>query len=126
MRARPAREACTGRRMQSYACGGRSTRGLQGHRPGSTRALPVRECAVFANEQFQVRALLVSEFQEDLLALGVFETLAVTFEKLVRAALALDPDQQCLLIVDTLAKFRRPFIEKPVGGSLEKKERRPG
>ena len=45
-------------------------------------------------------ALLVGELEEDLLAFGVLEPLAVALEELVRAALALDADEQRLLIVD--------------------------
>ena len=41
-------------------------------------------------------AFLVGKLQEDLLAFGVLEPLAVALEELVRAALALDADEQRL------------------------------
>src|SRR5437773_4496934 len=69
-------------------------------------------------------ALLVGKFEEDLFALGVFEALAVALEELVRPALALDADEQRLLIVDALAQLGGAFREQAVGRSLEKQKGR--
>jgi hypothetical protein len=49
---------------------------------------------VLADEQVQVLALLVGELEENPLALGLLEPLAVALEELVRAALAADADEQ--------------------------------
>ena len=76
-------------------------------RGGARLALAQR--AILADQQIEVRALFVGELEEDLLAFGVLEALAVALEELVRAALALDADEQRLLIVDALAQLlRRP------------------
>src|SRR6185295_9884173 len=56
---------------------------------------------------------------------GILEPLAVAFEELVRAALALDADEQRLLIVDPLAQLLGAFRKKAAGRALEKQERRP-
>src|SRR5688572_21661674 len=40
----------------------------------------------------------------------------------MRSALALDTDEQRLLIVDAFAQFLRPFGKDSVGGPLEKEE----
>ena len=48
-------------------------------------------------------AFLIGKLQEDLLALGVLEPFAVALEELVRAPLALDPDEQRARIVDAAA-----------------------
>ena len=78
-------------------------------RAGAAAALPLAQRAVLADQQVEVRALFVGELEEDLLAFGVLEPLAVALEELVRAALALDADEQRLLIVDALAQLlRRP------------------
>ena len=71
-----------------------------------------------------MRALLVGELEEDLLAFGVLEPLAVALEELVGAALALDADEQRLLIVDAAAKLLRALGEQPAGRALEKEKRR--
>ena len=69
-------------------------------------------------------ALLVGELEEDLLALGVLEPLAVLLEEAVRAALAADADHQRLLIVDAAHQPVGAFGEQAVGGALEEQERR--
>src|SRR6266567_7482457 len=68
---------------------------------------------------------LVGELEEHLLALGVLEPLAVLLEELVRAALALDADEQRLLIVHALAELLGAFGEQAAGGALEEQEGRP-
>src|SRR5438132_12552837 len=70
-------------------------------------------------------ALFVGELQEHALAFRFLEALAVAFEELVRSALALDADEQRLLVVDALAQFLGAFGEEPAGGALEKQKRRP-
>src|SRR5690606_37689590 len=72
-----------------HASGVRLTPGA----PGGFRAtttLAIDEGPVLADEQLQVRTLLVSEFEEDPLPFGIFELLAVSLEEPVRPALALD------------------------------------
>ena len=69
--------------------------------------LPLTQRAVFADEQVEMGAFLVGKFQKDLLALGVLEPFAVTFEEFVRAPLAFDPDEQ------------RPF--RPLAAPLKNK-----
>ena len=54
-------------------------------------AAGVRRAPVLANQQLEVRALFVGELEEDLLALGVLERLAVALEEAVRPALARMP-----------------------------------
>ena len=63
-------------------------------------SLALEKRAVLANEQVEMLALLVCEFQEDLLAFGILEALAVFLEEAVRAALAADADHEGLLVVD--------------------------
>ena len=75
---------------------------------------PLAERAVFANQQIEVGALLVGELEEDLLAFGVLEPLAVPLEELVRAALAPDADEQRLLIVDAVAQLLGALGEEAV------------
>ena len=70
-------------------------------------------------------ALFVGELEEDLLALGVLELLAVALEEAVRAALALDADHQRLAIVDAVGQLLGAGREQAVGRPLEKQERRP-
>ena len=93
--------------------------------PGLSQGLTLAQRAVLANQQIEVGALLVRELQEDPLAFGVLEALAVALEELVRPALALDADEQRLLIVDALAQLLGAFGEQPVRRALEKQERRP-
>ena len=82
-------------------------------RPGPG-AQPFAQGAVLADQQLEVRALLVGELEEDPLAFGVLEPLAVALEELVRAALALDADEQRLLIVHAAAQLLRAVGEDAV------------
>src|SRR5262245_17758184 len=66
--------------------------------------LAAQERPVFADQPLQVIALLVRELQEDLLALGVLEPLAVALEEAMRAALAADANLVRLAIVDAVAR----------------------
>ena len=64
-------------------------------RRGRTRAggcLLLAQQAILADQQLEVLALFFGELEEDLLALGVLEPLAVALEEAVRAALAADAD----------------------------------
>src|SRR5262245_7680404 len=70
-------------------------------RSSTTATLAFDERLVFANQQIEVRALLVGKLQKDLFALGVLESFAVLLEEAMRAALASDADHERLLIVDT-------------------------
>ena len=89
-------------------------------------AVPLHERAVLADQQFEVLALLVGELEEDLLALGVLEALAVALEEAVRAALAADADAIGLEIVDAVAaQLLGAGREQAVGRALEEQERRP-
>src|SRR5205085_10156746 len=103
----PDRTGCSGRRTPSCGCADRSSALVRATRHGHRRfpALTLLQRAVLAEQQIEVNPLLLGEFQEHLLALGVLEPLAVFLEELVRAALAFDPDEQRLLIVDALAKL---------------------
>src|SRR5688572_9010311 len=106
--------------------GGRSpragARGGTGSRRTSRPALALHERAVLAHEQIEVRTLLVGKLEEDLLALGVLEPLAVLLEEAMRAALAADTDHERLLIVDAAHQALGPLGKEAVGGPLEKKE----
>src|SRR5258706_16328715 len=86
-------------------------------------SLPLDERAVLAHEQVEMLALLVGELEKDLLAFGVFESLAVFLEEAMRVAFAADADQQGLLIVDSVQQAVGAFSEQAVRGSLEKQER---
>src|SRR4051794_38903134 len=77
----------------------------------SAPALAFHEGPVLADEQLEMRALLVGELQENFLALGVLEFFAVAFEETVRAALALDADHQRLPVVDPVGEPLRPGRE---------------
>src|SRR5687768_718778 len=79
------------------ACGRRRSRAGT----ASRAPLPLDERTILADEQVEMLALFVGEFEEDLLALGVLEALAVLLEEPVRPALAADADHQRLLIVDS-------------------------
>src|SRR5262249_59273912 len=79
---------------------------------------------VFSDEQIHVRALFPGELEEDLLSFRLVEPLAVFLEELVRAALALDPDEERFTVVDAAAEFLGPFREQAAGRALEKEERR--
>src|SRR5262245_144702 len=116
--------------MRSCGGGERSRSGrrllprLAARRPAATTGLAIDERTIFANEQLEVRALLVGELEEDPLALGVLETLAVALEELVRSAFAADADHQRLAVVETLGQLLGARREEPVGGPLEKEEGR--
>src|SRR5262249_24436781 len=89
-------------------------------------ALPLAKQLVFADQQLQVRALLVGELEKHLFTLGVLEPFAVALEELVRAALAADADEQRLLVVDAaLAQLLGPIREQAARRPLEEQERRP-
>ena len=82
--------------------------------------------AVLANQQLEVLALLFGELEEDPLAFGVLEPLAVALEEAVRAALAADADAVGLEIVDAVAaQLLGARREQAVGRALEEQERRP-
>ena len=125
-RARPARPVCSGRPTPSYGCGDRSTGRLrERHAPGrSLPALALAQRAVLANEQIEVGALLVGELEKYLLPFGILEPLAVAFEELVRAALALDADEQRLLVVHAFAKLLGAGGEEPARRAFEEQEGR--
>ena len=90
--------------------------------PAARRRVPrrSRSAAVFADQQVEMRAFFVGELEEDLLAFGVFEALAVSLEKLVRAALAADADEQRLLVVDAVDPARSaPSANSPFAAPLK-------
>src|SRR2546425_1520092 len=107
-------------------CGtGARRRGRYAARGLPRAALPFDERPVLANEQVEVRALLVGELEEDLLAVGVLEAFAVLLEEAMRAALAADANHERLLVVDAAREGLRAFGEQPVRRALEEEERRP-
>src|SRR5262245_10516227 len=69
-------------------------------------------------------AFLFGELEEDLLAFGILEPLAVALEELVGAAFALDADEQRLQIVDPSTEFLGTLGEDAARGSLEEEEGR--
>src|SRR5262245_38508663 len=87
--------------------------------------LSIAERFVFADQEVAVRAFFLGEFEEDLLALGILETLAVALEELVRAALALDADEQRLFVVHALAQLLGTLGEQPARRAFEEQKRRP-
>src|SRR5262245_15835048 len=99
-------------------------RGTLTRRGFAAAALPLHERAVLTHQQVEMGALLVREFQEDLLALRVLEALAVLLEEPVRVPLAADADQEGLLIVDAAQQTIRPFGEQSVCRTLEEEKRR--
>src|SRR6202521_1019418 len=118
MPGRRAPPACTGRRTPWCACADRSG----GVSKDAPCAHPLPQRAVLADEEVEVGALLVGEFQEDLLAFGILEPLTVPLEELVRPALAFDADQQRLPVVDALPELLGARSEQPVRGTLEEQE----
>ena len=96
-----------------------------GRRAPLASALALDEQAVLADQQLEVRALLVGELEEDPLAFGILEPLAVSLEELVRPALAADADHQRLPVVDALGELLGAGGEQAVGRALEEEERRP-
>src|SRR4051812_10087644 len=111
-----------GDRSTARLCGGGGSRRARWTRPA---ALALAEGPVFADQQVAVLAFLFSELEEDLLALGVFEAVAIFLEEVVRSALALNADEQGFEVVDALAEPLGARGEQPVGRALEKQERRP-
>ena len=87
-------------------------------------AAALDEQTVLADQQLEMGALFVGEFEKDLLALGILELLAVALEELVRAALALDADHQRLAVVDALRQLFGAGGEQAVRRPLEEQERR--
>src|ERR1043165_911056 len=86
--------------------------------------LPLDERAILAHQQIEVFALFVREFEEDLLAFGILEPLAVLLEEEVGVALAADADEQRLLIVDAAQQPVGAFREQSVRRALEEEKRR--
>src|SRR5581483_10315936 len=80
------------------------------------------KAAVFADEEIEVRALLLRELEKNAFALGVLEAFAVAFEEAVRAPLAADADEQRLLIVDPGRQFFGAGREQAVCRALEKQK----
>src|SRR6266851_508662 len=119
MHGRRAPPARTGRPTPWYACEDRSA----GVSKSAPCAHPLPQRAVLADEEVEVRTLLVGEFQEDPLAFGILEPLTVPLEELVRPALALDTDEQRLPVVDAFPELLGTRSEQPVGGALEEQER---
>src|SRR6185436_5021406 len=78
-----------------------------------------------ADQQIEMNFFLVRKFQEDLLAFRVLEPFAVALEELVRPPLALDADEQRLLIVHAAAERFGALAEDAVRGALEEQEGRP-
>src|SRR4051812_40039888 len=118
--------------MPSCACADRSSarraplrRSDAALLPAHSRRLPLSQRAILPHQQIEVGALLVGELEEDLLALGVLEALAVFLEEPVRAALALDADEQRFLIVDAAPQLLGPFGEQAARRAFEEQERRP-
>ena len=91
--------------------------------PTTGAALALHERAVLADQQIEMVAFFVGKLQEDLLALGVFESLAVFLEEPMRAALASNTDHQGLLIVDAAHQPFGALGEEAVGGAFEEEER---
>ena len=88
--------------------------------------MPAQQRAVLADQHLEVVALFVGELEEDLLALGVLEALAVALEEAMRAALAADADLVGLAIVDAVAlQLVGALREQAVRRALEEEERRP-
>src|SRR5690606_13146563 len=95
-----------------------------GRRAPARLPLPHDERLVFANQQLEMLPLLFGELEEDLLPLGVLEAFPVPLEEPVRSALAADPDEIGLLVVDAARQPLRPLGEEAVGRALEEQERR--
>src|SRR3954470_7124999 len=89
-------------------------------------SLSFDERSVLANEKVEVSALFVGELEEDLLAFGILEALAVFLEEAVRSALASDSDHQRLLIVNAVDKTLSALGEQAVRCPFEEQEGRAG
>src|SRR5262245_5474350 len=116
-------EAVVWRWRSITASGARAVPGLASRLPAA--ALAFDEQTVLADEQIEMRPLLVGELEEKALPFGVLESLPVALEELVRAALAADADHQRLTIVDALVQLIGAGGEQSVRRALEKEERRP-
>jgi hypothetical protein len=92
-------------------------------RLSSGPALAGHERTVLTNQQIQMLALLVGEFEEDALAFGFLEPFAVAFEEAVRPALARMPISSASTIVDALLQFLGAAA-KSRWRRLEEQERR--
>ena len=102
----------------------------RGRRFGATTAaaapLALDEQPVFANQQLEMRALLVGKLEKDFLAFRILEFVAVTFEEAMGSALALDANHQRLTIVDAVGQSRSAAAGKQsVRRPFEEQERRP-
>src|SRR4030095_1624885 len=87
----------------------------------TTCALATDERPVLTNEHLEMDALFLGKLQEDLLAFGVFEALAVALEEAVRCPLAANANPQRLAIVDAVtAKLIGAGGEQAIGRPLEK------
>ena len=96
-----------------------------GHAAHAAPALTLAERTVLTDQEIEMSPFLVGKLQEDLLAFGVLEPLAVALEELVRAALALDADQQRLGVVHAAAtQLVGAGLEQPARRPFEKQERR--
>src|SRR6476661_481404 len=81
---------------------------------GPAAPLALDQRTIFADEELEVRAFFVGELQEDLLALGVFELVAVSLEEAMRAALALDPEHKGLAVVHPVRQTSGARREEPL------------
>ena len=87
---------------------------------------PRDERAVLANQQLEVLALLVGELEEDLLALGVLEPLAVALEERCEPRSQRMPMRSASASsTPGLRSSLGALGEQAVGGALEEQERRP-
>src|SRR5688572_548176 len=87
--------------------------------------MPLDQRAILAQQQLEVLALFFGELEEHLLALRVFEPLAIALEEPVRPALAADADAVGLEIVYAIAtQLLGAGREEAVGRALEEQERR--
>src|SRR6185503_20281350 len=71
-----------------------------------------------------MRALLVGKLEEDLLAFGVLEFLAVSLEETIRPAFAFNPNHQGLAVVDPIREPLGRRGEKTIRRTLEEQEGR--
>src|SRR4029453_4859714 len=92
-------------------------------RSAGCAALPLQQRLVLADQELEVRTLLLGELEEDLLSLGVLELLAVALEEPVGAAFAANADEIRLLIVDAAREPLGAFGETPAGRPFAERER---
>src|SRR5262249_48936172 len=117
----PAGLVTNGRRRPLYADADRSRRSAAAVWPGAA-ARAGGQRSVLADQQVEMVALLVGELEEDALAFGLLEPLAVPLEEAVRTALAADADQQRALVVDALPQLFGTGGKQAVGRALEEQE----